>query len=62
MSGKEKLNFILQNTKKKDKMSAKEEGTLRDVRIVQGMSARGFEFLPLDLYRSDAKIFSNCRW
>lgn len=27
------------------------------MRIVQEMYARGFEFLPLDLYRSDARYF-----
>ncbi len=55
--GKEKLEFYIAEYKKKDKMSAKEEGTLRDMRIVQEMYARGFEFLPLDLYRSDARYF-----
>ncbi len=36
-------NFILQNTRKRQ-VVGKEEGTLRDMRIVQEMYARGFEF------------------
>ena len=55
--GKDKLEFYIAEYKKKDKLSAKEEGTLRDMRIVQEMYARGFEFLPLDLYKSDARYF-----
>ncbi len=31
--------------------------TLRDMRIVQEMYARGFEFMPIDLYRADATRF-----
>ncbi len=30
---------------------------MRDMKIVQEMYARGFEFLPIDLYRSEAKQF-----
>ena len=29
----------------------------RDLRIVQEMYARGYEFLPMDLYQSDARYF-----
>ena len=30
---------------------------MRDMKIVQEMYARGFEFLPIDLYKSDARLF-----
>ena len=40
-----------------DSLSQKEQGTLRDMRIVQEMYARGFEFLPLDIYRAKADRF-----
>ena len=55
--GQDKLEYYIAEYKKKDKLSQKEEGTLRDMRIVQEMYARGFEFLPMDLYHSDARYF-----
>lgn len=41
----------------KDKQTATVKDTLRDMRIVQEMYARGFEFMPIDLYRADAERF-----
>ena len=41
-----------------DNLKDKEKLTLRDMRIVEEMYARGFEFLPLDLYRSKARDFT----
>ncbi len=43
--------------KSNEKLTAKDKGSERDMRIVQEMYARGFDFLPLDLYRSDARYF-----
>ena len=43
--------------RRKDKLSKKEQDTYRDMRIVQEMYARGFEFLPLDIYRAHAVKF-----
>ena len=37
--------------------SKKEQDTYRDMRIVQEMYARGFEFLPLDIYCAKATRF-----
>ncbi|MDD6667674.1 MAG: PolC-type DNA polymerase III [Lachnospiraceae bacterium] len=42
---------------KGDALTAKEKGTYGDMRLVQEMYARGFEFLPMDLYKSDARYF-----
>ena len=39
------------------KVTQKDKDTLRDMKIVQEFYARGFEFLPIDLYRSDAIKF-----
>ncbi len=36
------------------KMTAKQETTLRDLKIAQEMYARGFEFMPIDIFRADA--------
>jgi DNA polymerase-3 subunit alpha (Gram-positive type) len=57
--GREKLEYHLEEYRKKDKnqMTAKEQDTLRDMRIVQEMYARGFEFMPIDIYKADDKKF-----
>ncbi len=56
--GQEKLEYYMNEyNKRKDTLSKKEQDTYRDMRIVQEMYARGFEFLPMDLYRSDARYF-----
>lgn len=43
--------------KKGDSASKKELDTLKDMRIVQEMYARGFEFVPIDLYTAKAQRF-----
>ena len=43
--------------KRKDELSKKEQDTLKDMRIVQEMYARGLEFMPIDIYRAKAKMF-----
>lgn len=51
-------NIIWQSFEKKgDEASKKEQDSIRDMRIVQEMYARGFEFLPIDIYRSHANRF-----
>lgn len=56
--GKEKLNYYLKDYKKRmDSLSNKEQDVLKDMKIVQEMYARGFEFLPLDIYKSKATRF-----
>ena len=56
--GKERLDRHLKDLKThKDTISNKEQDILRDGRIVQEMYARGFEFLPIDLYRSEPHRF-----
>ncbi len=44
--------------KREDSLSAKEKDSLRDMRIVQEMYARGYEFWPLDIYKAQATRFS----
>ncbi len=55
--GKEQLNFHINEYQNKELLSKKEQDTLKDMKIVQEMYARGFEFLPIDLYRSKASRF-----
>ena len=40
-----------------DALSKKEQDTLKDMRIVQEMYARGFSFMPIDIYESEAHRF-----
>ena len=56
--GKERLEHHMHEyERRKDNLSKKEQDTYKDMRIVQEMYARGFEFLPIDLYRAKAHHF-----
>ncbi len=56
--GRERLEANLADYKKRqDTLSKKEQDTLRDMRIVQEMYARGFEFVPIDIYKAKARHF-----
>jgi len=56
--GRDKLEYHLAEYKSRsDSLSKKEQDTLRDMRIVQEMYARGFEFMPIDIYRAKARNF-----
>ncbi len=57
--GPERLSYHMNviRSRKKEDLSQKDQDTLKDMRIVQEMYARGFSFLPLDLYRADDKKF-----
>ncbi len=57
--GKEALEANLKEFQKIDKnqQTATIKDTIRDMKIVQEMYARGIEFMPLDLYRADAERF-----
>ena len=56
--GRDKLEIHLADYKKRsDTLSNREQDTLRDMRIVQEMYARGFEFLPIDIFQVQATAF-----
>ena len=57
--GKEKLQYYIDDyTRRSDSLSKKEQDTMKDMHIVQAMYARGYEFLPIDIYRAKAAKFS----
>lgn len=53
--GQEHLKFEMREIKKKSKqeITGAQEDAYRDMRLVEEMYARGFEFLPIDIYRAD---------
>lgn len=56
--GKERLEYHLSDYKKRsNELTNKEQDTLKDMRIVQEMYARGFEFVPIDIFTAKAKKF-----
>lgn len=56
--GRERLEFYLAELRKKgDSATKKEQDSIRDMRIVQEMYARGLEFTPIDLYKAKAHRF-----
>ena len=56
--GKERLEcFYKDYTKRKDSLSNKEKDIYRDMKIVQEMYARGFEFTPIDIYTASPDRF-----
>ena len=56
--GREKLEYHLADFKKRsDSLSKAEQDTLRDMRIVQEMYARGYDFMPIDIYHAQADRF-----
>jgi DNA polymerase-3 subunit alpha (Gram-positive type) len=56
--GPEKLNFYMeQYQKRSDSLTNKEQDTVKDMKIVREMYARGFEFTPIDIYKAQASRF-----
>jgi len=51
------LDMVADYNKRKDSLSKKEQDTVKDMKIVQEMYARGFDFLPIDVYRSHSRLF-----
>ncbi len=56
--GREKLEYFLADYRRRaDTLSNREQDTMRDLRIVQEMYARGYEFTPIDVYTAQAARF-----
>ena len=56
--GRERLEEELKRLRALDNPSPKDEDSIRDMRIVQEMYARGFEFEPIDLFKAKSRLFS----
>ncbi len=56
--GQKHLESIMADYKKRqDTLSNKEKDALSDMRVVQEMYARGFEFEPIDIFRAQSRSF-----
>ncbi|MCR5272193.1 MAG: PolC-type DNA polymerase III [Lachnospiraceae bacterium] len=56
--GEETLKrYLAEYEKRKDSLSKKEQDTFRDMRICEEMYARGYEFVPIDLFKVQANKF-----
>lgn len=56
--GRERLEYHLSDfNKRKDTLTKKEQDTVRDMKIVQEMYARGYDFCPIDIYQAQAHRF-----
>jgi DNA polymerase-3 subunit alpha (Gram-positive type) len=56
--GVDNLKRHLENYRRnQDHLTQKEKDTLRDMRLVEEMYARGYEFMPIDIYKAHATKF-----
>ncbi len=55
--GLQKVKVCMEEIKAKDNPSATEKDRLRDLHLVQEMYARGFEFMPIDVYTVKSRHF-----
>lgn len=50
-------NVMADYARRKDTLSKKEQDTAKDMKIVQEMYARGFEFTPIDIFSAQSRSF-----
>ena len=51
-------NYVLADfERRKESLTKKEQDTIKDMKIVQEMYARGFTFIPMDLFTAQAHAF-----
>ena len=55
--GRSKLEYHMEEIRKSEDKKNKDMDSLKDMKLVLEMYARGFEFLPIDIYRADAERF-----
>ena len=56
--GRQHLEAVMADYKKRsDSLSQKEQASLKDMKVVQEMYARGFEFEPIDLFKAHSRNF-----
>ncbi|MDE6662871.1 MAG: PolC-type DNA polymerase III [Lachnospiraceae bacterium] len=57
--GKEHLDNVMADYKRRsDTLSKKEQDSYRDMKIVREMYARGYEFVPIDIFSAKSRLFT----
>lgn len=56
--GQKHLEDVMNDyNRRRDTLSKKEQDTQKDMRIVQEMYVRGYEFVPIDIFQAQARLF-----
>ena len=56
--GRQHLEMVMADYKKRaDSLSKKEQDTAKDMKVVQEMYARGYEFVPIDIFQAQSRSF-----
>lgn len=56
--GKNHLENVIEDYKKRaDSLSKKDQDTMKDMKIVQEMYARGYDFTPIDIFTAQSRLF-----
>ncbi len=55
--GQEHLERLMADYSARKELSKKEQDSYRDMKIVQEMYARGYDFVPIDIFRAQARTF-----
>nr|MCR4728409.1 PolC-type DNA polymerase III [Lachnospiraceae bacterium] len=56
--GRDRLEEELKRVQNLENPTPKDEASVRDLRIVQEMYARGLDFVPIDLFKAQSRLFS----
>ncbi len=57
MQGKQSVQYKINDLKLREDKTAKDEGTLETLMIINEMLCRGYEFLPVDINKSHATVY-----
>lgn len=57
MQGRQAVKKLLNSFKLKDTLTQKEENTRTSMQVINEMMARGIALLPVDIYKSDPKVY-----
>ena len=56
--GRQHLEMVMADYKKRsDSLSKKEQDTAKDMKVVQEMYARGYDFVPIDIFQAQSRSF-----
>ena len=56
--GRDRLEYAIKEILRSEDAKKADQDSIKDMKIVREMYARGIEFLPIDIYKADAKRFT----